>query len=59
LPQIVAEERARLEIERAQEAAREQAAKPAPISLDRMITVLVTLAVVIAIGAIYLLITDK
>lgn len=59
LPQLVAEERARLELERAQEADRANAAAAWSLPLDRIVTVLVTLAVVIAIGAIYLLIMGE
>jgi serine/threonine protein kinase len=59
LPQIVAEERARVEMERSKEAEREQAKKHVSLPLDRIITVLVTLAVVITLGAIYLMVTGK
>jgi serine/threonine protein kinase len=59
LPQIVAEERARLEREQTKEVEREQAKKSISLSLDRVVTVLVTLAVGIAVWAVYLLITGE
>jgi eukaryotic-like serine/threonine-protein kinase len=59
LPQIVAEERARVEQERASESQSGGSHQPWSVSLDRVVTVLVTLAFVIAAGAVYLLITGE
>jgi eukaryotic-like serine/threonine-protein kinase len=56
LPQLVAQERARLEQEHHQELERQKTEKRA-FPLDRIITVLVTLAIVIAVTAAYLFIT--
>jgi eukaryotic-like serine/threonine-protein kinase len=58
LPLIVAEERARQEEERAKELERLKASQRS-LPLDRIVTVLVTLAVVIAVGALYLMLTGK
>ena len=59
LPQIVAEERARHKLERTQESRGEQPRRSWTVPLDRVVTVLVTLAVVIAAGAVYLMIAGK
>ena len=59
LPQLVAEQRARLEQERAEELERQKSSDQRALPLDRIITVLVTLAIVIAGTAAYLLITGE
>jgi len=59
LPQIVAEERARLEAERLKQLEQQAAKAQRSLPLDKIITVLVTLAVVIAGVAVYLMITGK
>ena len=59
LPQIVAEERARAEAERLKELEKERAKAERVLPLDRIITVMVTLAVVIAGAAFYLMVTGK
>lgn len=59
LPQLVAEERARLEQQKVEEAKRQQSSLRNAVSLDRVITVLVTLAIVVAMVAVYFVFTEK
>jgi hypothetical protein len=59
LPQLVAQERARLEQEHHQELERQKTLEKRALPLDRIITVLVTLAIVIAGTAAYLFITGE
>ncbi len=59
LPQIVADERARLEVERLKELEQQEAQAQRSWPLDKIVTVLVTLAVLVAAAAVYLMIAGE